>query len=175
MPAGHPDRILPGLPFPGDVMQKWISRSSFLRQSALAVGAVVVGLVLVLGFRHFQGNGDMLAGFLLGVLLLGIGAAGLAVAGTQTVTVDPACRRIVVEDRTLLGAKTREIAFTEIQEVSIGYQGKKSNFIQTYYLVLKLTSGSQYPLFAPGRFYAGASSRPTVEGWRRRLQEYMAT
>ena len=43
------------------------------------------------------------------------------------------------------------------------------------YLVLKLTSGQEYPLFAPGRFFAGASDRATVEGWRRRLREYMAS
>lgn len=156
-------------------MQTWVSRSSFIKQTALAIGSTVVGLVLMVGFRHFQGNGDMLAGFLLGVLLLVIGVAGMVVAGTQTVTVDPAYRRIVVEDHTLFGAKTREIAFTEIRDISIGYQGKKSNFVQMYYLVLKLTSGSEYPLFAPGRFYAGASSRATVDGWRRRLQQYMAT
>jgi hypothetical protein len=153
----------------------WVSRSSYLKQTALAIAAVVVGLVLMFGFRHFQGSGDMLAGFLLGVLLLVIGTAGLAVAGTQTVTVDPACRRIVVEDRTLLGARTREIAFSEISDVSIGYQGKKSNFVQTYYLVLRLTGGGEYPLFAPGRFFTGASDRATVEGWRQRLQRYMAT
>ena len=156
-------------------MQTWVSRSSFFKQTALAIGSTVVGLVLMFGFRHFQGNGDMLAGFLLGVLLLVIGVAGMVVAGTQTVTVDPAYRRIVVEDHTLFGAKTREIAFAEIRDISIGYQGKKSNFVQTYYLVLKLTSGSEYPLFAPGRFYAGAGNRATVEGWRRRLQQYMAT
>ena len=156
-------------------MQKWISRSSHFKQTALAIAAAAVGLVLMFGFRHFQGNGDMLAGFLLGVLLLVIGAAGLAVAGTQTVAVDPAYRCIVVEDRTLLGAKTREIAFTEIRDISIGYQGKKSNFVQIYYLVLKLTSGSEYPLFAPGRFCPGAKSGSTVEGWRQRLQQYMAT
>jgi hypothetical protein len=156
-------------------MQKWISRSNYVRQAALAVGATVVGLVLMFGFRHFQGSGDMLAGFLLGVLLLVLGGAGLVVAGTQTVTVDPALRRILVEDRTLLGLKTREIAFAEIGDVGIGYQGKRSNFVQTYYLVLKLTGGKEYALFAPGRFFPGASSRATVEGWRRRLQESMAT
>ena len=156
-------------------MQTWVSRSSYFKQGALAIGAVVAGLVIMIGFRHFQGDGDLLAGFLLGVLLLVIGAAGLLVAGAQTVTVDPVLRRIVVDDRTLLGARTREISFSEIGDVSIGYQGKKSNFVQTYYLVLKLVSGGEYPLFAPGRFYAGASSRATVEGWRRRLQEYMTT
>jgi hypothetical protein len=156
-------------------VQQWVSHNSYFKQGAVAIGAVVVGLVLMVGFRHFQGNGDMLAGFLLGVLLLVIGLAGLVVAGSQTVTVDPVLRRIVVDDRTLLGGKTREIAFAEIRDISIGYQGKKSNFIQTYYLVLKLTSGSDYPLFAPGRFYAGASSRSTVEGWRLRLLQYVAT
>ncbi len=45
--------------------------------------------------------------------------------------------------------------------------------MQTYYLVSKLTNGQEYPLFAPGRFYPGASDRATVESWRRRLQEYM--
>jgi hypothetical protein len=155
-------------------MQTWVSHSSFFKQTALAIGSMVIGLVLMAGFRHFQGNGDMLAGFLLGVLLLVIGLAGLVVAGTQTVTVDPVLRRIVVDDRRLIGAGTREIAFAEISDISIGYQGKKSNFIQTYYLVLKLTSGGDYPLFAPGRFYAGAGNRATVEGWRRRLREYIA-
>ena len=109
------------------------------------------------------------------MLLLVIGAAGLLVSGTQTVVVDPALRRIVVEDKTVLsGTKRREIAFGEVTAVSIGYLGKRSNFMQTYYLVLKLTSGQEYPLFAPGRFYPGASSRTTVETWRRRLQEYIA-
>jgi hypothetical protein len=155
-------------------MQTWVSRSSYFRQGAVAIAAVVAGLVLMLGFRHFQGNGDLLAGFLLGVLLLVVGAAGLAVAGTQTITVDHVLRRIAVDDRTLLGAKTREIGFTEISDISIGYQGKKSNFVQTYYLVLHLTNGSEYPLFAPGRFYAGAGNRATVDGWRQQLKEYMA-
>ena len=93
----------------------------------LAIGAVVVGLVLMVGFRHFQGNGAMLAGFLLGVLLLVIGAAGLAVAGTQTVTVDPAYRRIVVEDRTLLGARTREIALRLAKGPTVAYRYMKEN------------------------------------------------
>jgi hypothetical protein len=155
-------------------MQQWVSRSSSTRQTALAAGSIVVGAVLMFGFRHFQGDGDMLAGFLLGVLLLVIGLAGVAVTGRQTVTVDPALRRIVVEDRTLIGSKTREIAFAEIGDIAIGFVGKKSNFVQNYYLVLRLKSGKEYPLFAPGRFFPGASSRATVDGWRRRLQEYMA-
>ena len=157
-------------------MQTWSTQNRAWRQTALAGGSIVVGLVLMVACRHYQGDSNVLAGFLLGVLLLVIGAAGLLVTGSQTVVVDPVLRRIVVKDKTLLGgSKTREIAFGEVRDVSIGYQGKKSNFVQTYYLVLKLAGGQEYPLFAPGRFYAGASDRATVEGWRRRLREYMAS
>jgi hypothetical protein len=157
------------------VPQAWKMQSRRGQQTALAIGSIVVGLVLMVGFRHYHGDSNMLAGFLLGVLLLVIGAAGFLVSGTQTVVVDPVLRRIVVEDKTVLsGAKRREIAFGEVTGISIGYLGKKSNFVQTYYLVLKLTNGQEYSLFAPGRFFPGASSRTTVEGWRQRLQGYLS-
>ena len=153
--------------------QTWTSQSRRGWQTALAAGSGVVGLVLMVGFRHFQGDSNALAGFGLGVLLLVIGVAALVTGGTQTVVVDPVLRRIVVDDKTLLGAKTRQIAFSEVSDISVGYLGKKSNFVQTYYLVLKLTNGQEYPLFAPGRFYPGASGRATVESWRQRLKGYL--
>jgi hypothetical protein len=154
--------------------QTWTTQSRRGRQTALAIGSIAVGLVMMFGFRDYHGDSNILAGFLLGALLLVIGAAGLLVSGTQTVVVDPVLRRIVVEDKTVLGgAKRREIAFGEVSGVPIGYLGKKSTFVQTYYLVLKLTNGQEYSLFAPGRFYPGANSRDTVETWRQRLQEYM--
>ena len=68
-------------------MQTWVGRSSYFTQGVLAIGVVVAGLVIMIGCRRFQGDGDLLAGFPLGVLLLVIGAAGLLVAGAQTVTV----------------------------------------------------------------------------------------
>jgi hypothetical protein len=43
--------------------------------------------------------------------------------------------------------------------------------VTIFYLVLKLRNGEEYPLFAPGRFFEGASDRSTVEGWRQRLEE----
>ena len=152
----------------------WTSQSRRLWLTVLAAGCIVAGLVLMAGFRHFQGDSNALAGFGLGVLLLVTGVVALVTGGTQTVVVDPVLRRIVVDDKTLLGAKTREIAFYEVSDISVGYLGKKSNFVQTYYLVLKLTDGREYPLFAPGRFYPGASSRATVESWRQRLRGYLA-
>jgi hypothetical protein len=88
-------------------------------------------------------------------------------------TVDPRTRRIVVEESQVLGAKGRTIPFDDVEHVSIGYLGKKSNFVSPYYCVLKVRTGEEYPLFAPGRGFQGASSRDTVDGWRKRIEEYL--
>jgi hypothetical protein len=155
-------------------MEAWTSRSDPGKQLALSVAAAVVGVVLAIGFRGFRTGGEnALAGFLLGVMLLVIGVAGVLVSGRQTVTVDPRTKLIHVEDSYPVGAKSRVIPFGEVESVGIGYLGKKSNFVEWYYLVLHLRTGEEYPLFAPGRFYEGGSDRSTVEGWRQRLESYL--
>ena len=63
----------------------------------------------------------------------------------------------------------RVIDFADIAEVRLGYLGKSSNLVNFYFLQLWLADGSDYPLFAPGRFYAGTSNRATVDAWRTRL------
>jgi len=42
----------------------------------------------------------------------------------------------------------------------------------TLYLILHLRNGEEYPLFAAGYFYDGASDQSVVEGWRQRLEVY---
>jgi len=158
-------------------MEKWISKSRQGRQILLAVVCIWIGAVLAFGFYGQLSSPAMTngkAGFLLGMLLLVMGIAGVLAQGRQTVTVNPGVRRIIVEDRTLLGKKRRSIGFQEITGVSIGFLGKRSNYVTIYYLVLKLRNGGEYPLFAPGRFYEGSSDRSVVEGWRQRLEKYLA-
>lgn len=156
-------------------MDKWTSQSKPGKQLALSLASCVVGLVLLIGFRDFSAAGsNALAGFLLGVLLLIIGAAGLLLSGTQTIVVDPGARHITVVDSSRFGTKKRVIPFGDIVDISIGYAGKKSNYVSFYYLVLKLKSGQDYPLFAPGRFFEGASTRSIVEGWRTRLEAFLS-
>ncbi|MEN6474448.1 MAG: hypothetical protein ABFD81_10580 [Syntrophaceae bacterium] len=156
-------------------MEKWISKSQSGRQIASAVGCAVVGLALAIGFHDFTGPGptNSLSGFLLGILLLVIGVLGVVLQGSQTVIVDPATRRISITDKTLFGTKRHIIAFSDIMQVSVGYLGKKSNLANFYSLVLELRNGKKYPLFAPGRFFPGASNRSIVEGWRARLVQYI--
>jgi hypothetical protein len=153
-------------------MEIWTSQNNPRAQTALALGCSVVGLVLVIGFRGFEGfaMSNAMAGFLLGLLLLIIGVAAFMAGGRQTVVVDPHARLITVEDVGRFGIKKRTIRFDEVTHVGIGYLGKASNLVTFYYLLLKLDSGAEYALFAPGRFFPGASDRSTVEGWRQRLE-----
>jgi len=157
-------------------MEKWKAESRPGIQMVLSVGCTAVGLVLAIGFydpsRPVTVNTQ--AGSLLGLLLLVIGVIGLLVQGTQTIVIDPATRCITVADKTLFGSKRREIKFQEIGAIHIGYLGKTSNFVRNYYLSLRLKNGEDYSLFAPGRFYKGAANRSVVEGWKDRLQRYIA-
>jgi hypothetical protein len=152
-----------------------VTRSRAGLQLAAAVCCSVVGLVLAIGFRGFHGvREDAFAGFVLGVLLLLIGLAGLLFTGRQTITVDPRLRRIEVADTYLLmRRRSRIISFAAISSVNIGFLGKRSNYVRNYYVVLHLRDGKDYSLFAPGRFWEGASSRGTAEGWRQRLEAYL--
>ena len=155
-------------------MDLWTSQSNPTKQTALSVACSVIGLVLVIGFRHFSGLGSNAAsGFLMGVFLLILGVAGFLVSGKQTVVIDPKARRITVEDSNRFGTKKRTILFSGIVGVGIGYLGKKSNRVEWYYLVLELSDGKNYSLFPPGRFYEGGSDKSTVESWKRRLEEYL--
>jgi len=159
------------------MMDQWICQSNRQQQIALAVGCMVIGLALAVGFRHFHGaaSSNALAGFLLGVLLLGIGVAALLANGRQTIVIDPAVRCIIVEETSMLNSTQRVIPFADITDIHIGYLGTRSNYVTTYYLTLLLRSGEEYPLFAAGYCYAGASDRSVVEGWRQRLQEYVSS
>lgn len=152
-------------------MDTWKSESSPGKQTTLSFVCIAIGAALAIGFRNFSGPGmtNILAGFLLGLLFLFIGIWGLLVSGRQTIVIDPEARCITVEDITRLRTKKRSILFGDIDEIKIGYLGKRSNFVICYYLILKLRNGEEYPLFSAGRFYAGGSDRAVVEGWRQRL------
>jgi len=156
-------------------MDSWRSENNPAKQTALSIGCALVGLVLAIGFRNFTGPGmtNSLAGFLLGLLLLIIGIWGLLVTGRQTIVIDPKARCITIEDSTRLRTKKRSIPFSDIAEIHIGYLGKRSNFVEFYYLILKLRSGEDYPLFAPGHFHEGGADRSVMEDRQQRLEQYL--
>jgi hypothetical protein len=155
-------------------MNVWTTHSNPFKQTILSAACAIAGLVLVIGFRDFSGfRSNSTAGFSLGMLLLLIGVAGFLLGGRQTVTVDPVAHSITVEDSNLFRTKKRLIPFSAIVGIGIGYLGKKSTYVTWYYLVLGLSSGEEYPLFSPGRFFEGSSDRSTVLSWKHRLEEYL--
>lgn len=155
-------------------MDLWTSQSNPGKQTTLSVACALVGLLLTIGFRNFSGScTNVLAGFLLGVLLLLIGVVGFMVNGKQTVVINPKARSITVEESNRFGIKKRIILFSDIDSVSIGYLGKKSNFVTWYYLELDLKNGERYPLFSPVRFFEGGSDRAIVASWKQRLEDFL--
>jgi hypothetical protein len=156
-------------------MDPWISQSNPGKQITVSALLCVAGMFLIIAFRDFEvANTNTFSGFLLGVLLFVVGAIGNLVSGKQTVVVDPQSRLVTIEDTNRFGTKERAIPFADIEEITVGFLGKRSNFISSYYLRLMLRDGKTYSLFAPGRFYDGSSDRDTVERWKRRLEMYLA-
>jgi len=156
-------------------MDTWKSESRPGKQTTLSFVCIAIGAALAIGFRNFSGPGmtNSPAEFLLGLLLLFIGIWGLLVSGRQTIVIDPKARCITIEDISRFRTKKRLILFNDIDDIKIGYVGKRSNFVTCYYLIAKLRSGEEYPLFSAGRFYEGASDRTVVESWRQRLGDYL--
>ncbi len=139
---------------------------------ALGLTALIIGLIFTIAFRHFDGSAmtNTLAGFLLGLFLLLLGGTVLLTQGRQTIVVDPRSRQIVIEETTPLGVKKRVIHFHEIVDTGIGYLGKRSNFVNFFYISLHLRNGKRYALFSPGRFYDGWSDRSAMEARQQELE-----
>jgi hypothetical protein len=127
-------------------MEKWKTECNPGKQIAVTILCIGLGMALAIGFHDYSGpdtaNGK--AGFLLGILLLLIGVIGLLAQGKQIVIVDPVVRQVIIEDKSLFGSKKRKIRFPDITGISIGYLGKKTNFVNNYYLVLIISRCNQY-------------------------------
>ena len=76
--------------------------------------------------------------------------------------------------RTTRFRRRRTIPFTDVARVRLGYLGRRSNLVAWYYLVLEVRSGGTCTLFAPGRFFPGASDRTEMVERKNRLERYLA-
>jgi hypothetical protein len=155
-------------------MEPWRTESSPAKQTRLTVIVLVIGLILMYGFRNFDDSGltNSLAGFLLGVLLLLIAIPSLIFAGKQTITVDPKARCIFIQDVNRFRVKQRRILLSDVADVFVGRQGKRSSGMMTYYVVLKMKTGKTQQLFA-GSYYHGRWDRSVAENRCQRLRQYL--
>ena len=153
-------------------MNIWTIESNPLKQTLFTWAMIMVGMVLVYGFRHYDGSyvSNSLAGFLLGVLLLSIGIPGLFMIGKQTITVDGNSGHIVIEDVKRFVKKKTMIYFRDIADVHVSELGNRSEGSVSYYVTLTLKSGKVHPLFFPA-YYDGRWDRSIAESRCRQLQE----
>lgn len=155
-------------------MEPWISESNRKSNVVMIVFALIAGLLLVIntwGVELGQSSNERSA-LMLGLLLIIIGVVGLFSGGKEIVTVDPNRGLIEIEKTNIFGKTKREIMFADIEDVLIGWVGKKSNYMNFYFIILKVKDKGEVTLFSPG-YFKGASSRETVEGWKIRLQDYI--
>jgi hypothetical protein len=155
-------------------MEAWSIASNPRKQSVLTWAIIAVGLILAYGFRDFDSSGftNSLAGFLLGLLLVAVGILAVIMGGPQLITVDPAGRRVVVEDMRRWGKKVRVIPFEDIGEVRVAQMGNRSDGSVSYYVSLHLRTGKNYPLFYPA-YYDGRWDRSVAEERCSRLEAYL--
>lgn len=158
----------------GEEMEVWRMESNQTRKLALSVGCLAVGVLAIYLSLRYSGPNlvNARAGLGLGLILAAIGLYSFLEGGKQSVTVDPNYRQISVVTTSRLKTKRQIITFDEIDDITIGYIGKKSNFVNFYYLILKLKNGKECTMFSPG-YYDHGSDRASVEGWRERLWKYI--
>jgi hypothetical protein len=151
--------------------EQWRTESSRTKQTAASVVALVVGIVLAIGFRHFEGPGvtESRAGLLLGVMLMAVGAGMLLFGGKQVITVERKARRIVVEHAGRFRKSVKDIPFSEISEVYVGELGDREGGSIRYHIVAKLKTGKEIALFMG--FFEGSHSKPAMEARCQRLSE----
>jgi hypothetical protein len=155
-------------------MDTWKIESSPGKQTILACIIVAVGSILAIGFRDFDSSGltNSLSGFLLGALLLSIGAATLLMGGRRTVIVDPRKRCILIEDVNRFGEKKRSISFDEVGRVYVSSLGNREGGSISYDVVLRLKTGKHVSLFRPA-YFEGTWNRSAMESRCCRLVEYI--
>lgn len=151
-------------------MDAWKTRSNNRQQLAISLICLCAGALLVFSLHDYGASGsNRQAGFLLGVVLLALGGATLAVGGSQSVVVDPQQRLIRIEDHRLIGNRQQTIAIADIRDIQVGCLQTRAQHALRYFLQLTLASGQTHTLFAPERDFPGASDPLVVAGWKERL------
>jgi hypothetical protein len=138
---------------------------------AMYVAIIVVGSLLMWLARDFsQAGSNVMAGFLLGCMLFGLGVLALIIGESRTVQLDEQQKRIVLEVRRRIGPSKRiELPFSDIRELGIGVQGKPSSGTRYYDLIVRMRSGKEIYLFG-GCVFEGRMSRQWIDDLRARFE-----
>lgn len=157
------------MPPGGGVMRLESKPASML---ALYLGIISVGMLLMWLARDFaHGGTNVMAGFLLGCLLAGLGILGLVIGEARTVELDERRRAILLDvTRRVGGSRRITIPFNSIEGFSIGLQGKASSGTRYYDLVVRQRDGKEIYLFG-GCVFEGRMSREWIDGLRGQFEK----
>jgi hypothetical protein len=147
----------------------WVTESDTTTQTVACALAIVVGLILTIGFRGFVRSGftQGFAAFLLGAVLLVAGAGTLLFGGRQVITVDPRQRRIAIEQISRFRTTTRLIGLDTVSDFAVAEHGDQKSGRIRYHVKAKLKAGGEVALFVG--FFDGSRSRLAMEKRRDRL------
>lgn len=142
------------------------------RNQQTALLLLVAGIGLALTLKLSVGHGAMQsAGFVLGLLLMLLGAAGLYLGTTRAVVVDPNSGLISIEDTNRVGQRKRSIRFNDVADVSLGQSGERTGSV-AYDVMLRLKSGKTVSLFT-GAVFDGRHDQAVMAERCRRIGQYL--
>jgi hypothetical protein len=158
-------------PIKASEMNTWKIESNRNKQTAMMLGLTAVGLVLTIKLTVGHGASET-AGFLLGLLMMVLGAVGLYMGTTRAVVVDPKSRLISIEDTNRIGQRKRSIPFKDVADAYVDKSGDRDSGSIAYDVMLKLRSGKTVALFA-GAVFDGRHDQAVMAERCRLIGQYL--
>lgn len=153
-------------------MNTWKIESNRSKQTAMTLALAGIGMALMLKLSVVGHGATESAGFVLGLIMLGVGAAGLYLSTTRAVVIDPHCGLISIEDTNRVGQRKRSIAFEDVADAYVGESGDRVGKSVAYDVMLKLKSGKTVSLFA-GAMFDGRHDQAVMAERCRRIGQYL--
>ncbi len=146
--------------------------SNKTKQLLLLGGLALVGAIQILAFAGLRGveDANVGAGFLLGVVIVGVAVVGLALGRSRSISVDAEERTLTIEDSSRLGSKRQTIPFGDVREIELDTSGEREGGSPAYDVVLTLRSGRKIHLFR-GAFFDDRNDPRAMERTRALLLE----
>ena len=153
----------------------WITESSSTQKNIALVLMLVVGTALTAGFWGVNAASDVgsKAGFLLGLLILGLGICMFLFAGKQIIAVEPQSKRITITSAGRFRTRSKVINFNEVADVYVDEHGDREGGSVRYFVAAKLKTGKTIALFMG--FFEGSYSRSAMQARCQRLSECIAS
>ena len=152
----------------------WITESVAQKQQILHGGSFVVGVVILV-MTYVNGASTQLhtseyAAVAVGVALIVLAAWSFFMSVHQIVTVDTVGRVVQVVTKSRVRTRTKNIAFGDIETITLSELGDNEGGNAIYYVTVTDTRGVKTPLFFPA-YFEGRFSRSVMEGNVERLKK----